>query len=841
METGTTHWHRAGGVGLAVCAAALAWSGGGAPLLDPWRPVPAAAVQLTPAAALGDCAVNPIGPNGYDPNKQVFFGELHLHTGLSLDAFSFGTRTTPDEAYLYAKNQGDVAIDAGRLPGEPNPPHPFVARIPALDFVAITDHSEFLSVVQGCTRPTSGLFNEPVCVDVRNRRPTAQQQIFPQMAEILQELCGTGVDRPECVAQQQSAWAGVQAAAALANDPCRFTAFVGYEWSNQLALQNGDATNHRNVIFKDASVPSLPLNSVDYDTPPALWTGLDDQCTGPCEAVTIPHNSNLSAGLSLRVWDPSRRGLRQQKQYQVAAEIYQHKGASECRYDPATGFNEPECAFEQLSGAFGGVAVTERSFVRHALGQGLEASLLAPSANALKLGFVGGTDGHNGAPGNVEEHVWRGHDAGLDATALERVTDHPDWGPGGLTAVWAEENSREAIFAAIQRRETYATSGPRLRVRVLQTNQAGACLSPGYPGSVLGAATPMGGTITPTTLNGASPTFLVEAWHDTRPQALTRLPVGQLGAARIPKVQIIKIHTQLSGGVPVTVTDPPVDVIATANPASSFDPASGGCLSWTDPAFNATEPALYYVRVLQEPTWRWTFRDCLDLVNTPQGAAWGLTPALCAAYPINRIEERAWTSPIWYEPPGLLPANPPTGLSATVNGSAVHLSWAAPAGAAAIGYVLEAGTGPDRTDIATVPLGNATSFSVAGVPPGAYFVRVRASNAYGTGEPSNEVVFSVGGAAIPPGPPTGLAATVAGHTVTLTWSPPGSGGPPTQYMLQAGSAPASSDLVPGVPLGATATLFVAPGVPSGQYFVRVVAANASGASAPSNEVVVWVP
>lgn len=809
------------------------------PGADDLAPVAVADAQGSSSPADVDCTVNPSGPTGYDPNKQVFFGELHLHTGYSLDAFSFGTRTTPGMAYLYARNLGDVPLNPGRLPGEPGPQDPNVARIRPLHFAALTDHSEFLSVVQGCVDSSSPYYNEPRCQDVRSTRQKTQSKIFPHMAGIVLDLCGAAADRAACVAQQQSAWLNIQDAAAMAYDKCHFTTFVGYEWSDQDALQNGAATNHRNVIFKNEHVPSLPLNSIGYPTPPDLWTGLDTECTGECDAVTIPHNSNLSAGASLRVWDPSPRGIDQQRRYQVAAEIYQHKGASECHYDPATGFNEPECAFEQLNKALVEVGVNEASFVRHALGRGLEASLLAPSRNALKLGFVGGTDGHNGAPGNADEHAWRGHDAGLDSTPMSRVTDRIDWGPGGLTGVWAEENSRESIFAAIKRRETFATSGPRLKVRALQTTQVGACVSPGYPGNVVGTAVPMGGTITPVQLGGSPPTFLIEALPDGDPQALVRLPQGGRAQARLPKVQVIKIHTRLSGGLPVTVTEPPIDVIANANAASSYTPATGGCLSWTDRAFNPSEPSLYYVRVLQEPTRRWTYHDCVAIAATPEGIALGLTEPVCAAMPINTVEERAWTSPIWYEPPGLVPANPPASLVATVTGAVVSLVWTPPAGPAPLGYVLEAGTGPGLSNIATLPLGAATSFSISGVPTGAYWIRVRAANAFGASDPSNEVVIGVGGASIPPYPPSGLAARVTAQTVTLTWTAPTGGGVPQEYVVQAGTASGLSNVATSA-TGQTATALIAPGVPPGTYYVRVRSRNAAGTSAPSNEVRVTV-
>lgn len=666
-------------VAAAVVAAAAwaAWSRGTVgKAVDVLRP-PSLEAQN---AVEPDCRDNPAGPNGYVEAGQLFWGELHLHTGYSLDAFSFGTRTTPDQAYLYAKRRGDVALDPGRLPTEPAPPEAFVARPSApLDFVALTDHSEFLSVVEACSLQDafSPLWNTQICRRVRSRDPQIQAGIFDDMENITRDLCSGARNLAACVAEQRSAWVEIQQAAQRANRKCHFTSFVAYEWSAQLAGPGGAATNHRNVIFKNQHVPFLPFSFATQKDPPALWSALDRTCVGPCDAVTIPHNINLSAGLSLERWDLSARGVRLQQHYQVAAEIYQHKGASECHYDPTTGFSEAECAFEQLDKTeTNRVDITEQSFIRYALGQGLAASF-GSGLNPFTLGFVGGTDGHNGAPGNVEESTWRGHDAGEDDTPFKRLVRsrvsangenivHTDWGPGGITGVWARENSREAIFTAIRNRETYATSGPRIRVRVLQTPDPSACtVAAGDIRPLLTNGTPMGGTFHASNLGGnVAPRFMIAAFAAGAPQALERLgtealPADQMGLAAIPKVQILKIHAYMTPTGPQVVTDQPYDVVANdPNAATNFNAATGGCLTWQDPSFVATEAALYYVRILQEPTFRWSYKDCVALAATPQGIAQGLTAERCRTDARNIVEERAWTSPIWYDPVAV-PVPPP--------------------------------------------------------------------------------------------------------------------------------------------------------------------------------------
>jgi Protein of unknown function (DUF3604) len=668
-------------VGVAGAAVMWRWSGAGA-LVEPLRPV---AVQAQDGLPVNlpeifepDCPALP-GPHGNDPDKQVFWGELHLHTQYSLDAYSFGTRTTPAEAYLYAKQNGySLQINEGTA----GTPGPSLTQARPLDFVAVTDHAEWLSVVEGCTNPGSGMYRTRQCREVRSLNEETQEGIFPErMGALLTELClertpNNPLDTLACVAQQRSAWVEMQRAARNAYRKCRFTAFVAYEWSDQDPLRGqtqpaigGPLTNHRNVIFAGQRVPLFPLDSVNYPDPPSLWTGLDRWCRDLCRAVTIPHNSNLSDGISLKLWDSSQRGRRQQRQYQVAAEIYQHKGASECYYNPNGNSPETDCAFEQLDTTLEDTPIAPHSFVRAGLALGLADSLASQQQNALKLGFVGGTDGHNGAPGNVDDAGWKGHDAREDNTPRKRllpeqVAGRPpkpartDWGPGGITAVWAQENSRQSIFAAIQRRETYATSGPRMKVRVLQTSNPSGCTDPSYPGSLLRppagtpGAVPMGGTFFPANLNGDPvPTFAIEVWGDQAAQALTRLAPGGRGRAEIATVQVIKIRASVVNGQVDTATDAPVDVVVTDLLQSAhFDRTTGGCLLWRDTSFVPNESALYYVRVLQEDTWRWSYHDCVALAATPEGIARGLTESTCAADPRNVVQERAWTSPIWYEP-----------------------------------------------------------------------------------------------------------------------------------------------------------------------------------------------
>jgi hypothetical protein len=585
------------------------------------------------------------GASGYNPYRYAYYGDLHLHTSYSLDAYSFGTRSDPPNAYLWAKGQSVVHVGIGTTAIK----GPDIMQARPLDFLAITDHSEWLLVTHGCTVDmNSGYYTSTDCGVVQSLNPVDQAVVFASMASYAKNFKTTYPT--QAAAQEKSAWQALIAAANGAYDPCHFTSLVAYEWTDSQTVTDTSTnmptgvTNHRNVIFANDHVPAAPLTSVDYPKPPALWTGLDSQCTAAmgCDVVTIPHNTNLSAGVSLVVWDPTPGGVAQQERYQVSAEIYQHKAASECYYSPAEGYTDADCQFEYPSSK-NAVNIGPKSFVREGLGTGLGyAAQNTAQGNPLKLGIVGATDDHNGAPGNVDEAAYVGHAGRNDDYAVKRLTASPENGSGALTGAWAEENTREAIFAAIKRRETFATSGPRISLRFYQTTDATACADPAFPKKIIDAKTglPMGSTFAKTQVGGTTPTFALTVWPDAVPQALADDTMAMAGLA---KVQIIKVHAHVAGGQPVIVEDPPYAV--------SGVPATGGCATWTDPAFDPTEYALYYVRALQVPTWRWSHWSCITAKQNNPTTWMTLVPGCATGGALDvSIQERAWSSPIWYEP-----------------------------------------------------------------------------------------------------------------------------------------------------------------------------------------------
>jgi hypothetical protein len=569
--------------------------------------------DLTPGPSGGldtDKADTPVQCTNYRPLKNAYFGDLHAHTAYSLDAYSFATRNTPIDAYAFARGK-TLQVAAGSPNGGPTTT---IER--PLDFLAVTDHSEWLSVAFGCGQALDGTPYDPQspyyasadCYQVRSN------QVLPVSTR--NALCSDG----GCGAVQQSAWQAEQAAAASAYVPCQFTSFVAYEWTH---TESG-ATLHKNVIFASDKVPAAPLDSITYPSQAELWSGLDQQCTADkgCEAITIPHNSNLSKGGAFNIPD----GLEAQSaKYQKLIEVFQHKGNSECFYDnsPDAGPQDPECNFEYG----GGISEPNlrQSYIRYALHAGL--SRAASTANPFMFGFIGSTDDHNGTPGNTREDTWPGHAGRLDDAPHKRIKAPVGGGPdkrvshnpGGLAVAWAEQNTRDSIFAAFKRRETYATSGTRILVRFYQTwADDDVCADASFPAQVVqGGGVPMGGTFGAAS-GGAtlSPRFVVYAWKDK---------------VDLARIDIVKLWYDAAGAAHESIV----------HDAIPDGMGNARCFTWQDTAFTPG-PTVYYARVLEKPSPRWSVGDC--------AAAPGVAPADCApGGALNQnIQERAWTSPIWY-------------------------------------------------------------------------------------------------------------------------------------------------------------------------------------------------
>lgn len=600
-----------------------------------------------------------------DPLRKPYFGDLHVHTTYSFDAWTYDVRTTPADAYRFARGEPIHLPPLG--PDGKGTTEVQLDR--PLDFAAVTDHAEYLGEVSLCTTPGSPAYDTATCAAYRP--PTSSFLGFGVGAAkpVRADFCQ---DNTLCTDAALPVWQATRDAAEEAYDrtsSCRFTTFVAYEYS----LSPLAANLHRNVIFRNAVTLPSPITTYDAPTPEELWEQLDQRCRradNGCDVLAIPHNSNLSNGRMFEVETPKgatiedeRRAAELRAAMEPVAEIYQHKGDSECLsgLGPAIGAPDEQCLFEKQhappykdcgdgtgNGGLGGFGcVSWRDHLRGGLETGLlESERLG--VNPYKLGFIGSTDTHNGTPGAVEEASYRGHlgladqspELALGATALAGTPVYSS--PGGLAGVWAEENSRDALFDAILRRETFATSGPRIVVRLF----AGWSL----PGDLCGRAdlveqgyalgVPMGADLPPRA-QPTSPTIVLSALRDAGTEARP--------GALLQRAQIIKLWIDAAGTPHEAVYD-----VAGAPQGGGVDPstcepqgpgADSLCAVWTDPDFDPARPATYYGRVLENPTCRWSTHLCNSL--SPEKRA----ELACDALPVpSTLQERAWTSPVWYEP-----------------------------------------------------------------------------------------------------------------------------------------------------------------------------------------------
>jgi len=618
--------------------------------------------------------------------RQALFGDLHVHTGLSMDARGRDVINQPGDAYRYARGE-EIFVPPLGTDGQGT--RGLKIDRP-LDFAAVTDHAEWLGEVSLCTTPGSAVYDTGDCRIFRGEEDSWIAWMlglkgWPSRMLGIMTLEGRGATicgdeaRP-CRAAAKSRWQETQRAAEEFYDrssSCKFTTLVAWEYSRS----PGRTKIHRNVFFRNNVVPELPISWIDAATEVDLWEKLVSRCldTGtPCDALTIPHNPNLSGG-HIFTLDYQDLPLAEQKKrvalrarLEPLVEMMQIKGESECRNDlwKVLGGVDELCNFEKMRGlgdlgpencigterALGAMArkgcVQRLDYARYAIIEGMrEEERLG--INPFEVGFIGSTDTHNAAPGVVVEKSYPGTSGIMDDTARKRLTSgngaagigrNLARNPGGLAGVWAEENSREAVFDALRRRETFATSGPRIRPRLF----AGWNLPPDLCersnlaelGYELGV--PMGGTLPDAPDIGVAPTFVVQALADP---GTAKNPGGLL-----QHIQIVKgwygpddtfhqsVH-EVAGGAENGAT---VDLDTCAVSGPGHRELCGG---WRDPDFDPHQRAVYYARILENPSCRWNAWQCLEFEpeNRPGG---------CQDPEIARvIQERAWTSPIWYVPP----------------------------------------------------------------------------------------------------------------------------------------------------------------------------------------------
>jgi len=616
---------------------------------------------LLAALALAACRDKDPEDTGVDPDareacaqaddeRQIFWGDLHVHTALSFDAWVYDVRLEPDDAYRFARGEA-VTLASGESARLARP----------LDFAAVTDHSEYLGEIAACVTPGNDAYGGEFCAEYREANAASIQSIGTVLAasepDRIEDIC----DEVDCLALAGGAWALVTEAAEDHYDrssACEFTSFVGYEWTGATGVSNF----HRNVIFEGARFPELPISYFEAPDPPALWEALTEQCLeadgarAGCDVLAIPHNSNMSNGRQFYPDYPSSEEEADAAATRAAMEplleIFQHKGDSECMNGLSGVLGDPDelCDFEKLRGTdeiddcgdepgYGAMAnlgcMHQLDFARGILLEGLrEEDRLG--VNPYRVGLVASTDTHSGTPGLVEEADWPGHLGNQEGSPEARLT-YPTLNPGGvinnpggLAAVWAEENSRASLFGAMRRREVYGTSGPRIGVRFFGGSglPSDLCERSDAVSAAYASGAPMGGVLD----GDAAPSFWVNAWRDPEGSPLER-------------VQIVKGWIDGDGQRNEAVFD-----VAGEAGAASVDPETcevtdGGsdtlCAVWTDPNHDPAERAFYYARVLETPVCRWSTRDCNALPADER-------PESCEDPEIrDTLQERAWTSPIY--------------------------------------------------------------------------------------------------------------------------------------------------------------------------------------------------
>ena len=627
-----------------------------------------------------EASAGPEPCRSHTPLRQAFFGDLHVHTGLSSDAWNYDVRVRPRDAYGYGFGS-ELLLPPNDASGRGTRK---VKIDRPLDFMAVTDHAEFLGETSLCANPTSPVYESDGCRSIRASEtpldnPNAIKIFLPGPSRET-DICG---EEGELCRQAESAmWEETISAAEEWNDEsaeCERTTFIGFEYSS---LRLG-SNLHRNVIFRNNRVLSRPVSYMDVQREWKLWEVLDEACidsgTG-CDVISIPHNSNISNGRMFAIDYPETRSLEEQRaraslrsRMEPLVEIMQHKGDSECRVvmpgvlgrpDEACGFEkfedirhtsdegergEPGLCWDFMADTLPklgpGACMNHRNYVRYVLTEGL-AEEERLGVNPFKLGLLASTDTHNGMAGGVSEAGWPGHLGVADAGPEERLVEGAGgmagmaYNPGGIVGVWAEENSREAIFAALRRREVFGTSGPRIQARFFGgwDYPDGLCAADDRLEKADRAGVPMGADLPATNRDGA-PVFLALALADPG----TAAHPGQ----DLQRIQIIK------GWVEAGLLHQKVFDVATTSGESRVDAmtceASGGgarelCGVFRDPDFDPEKKAVYYARVLEDPTCRYSAQECARLApeDRPSGCAHRVTEAI--------QQERAWTSPIWYTP-----------------------------------------------------------------------------------------------------------------------------------------------------------------------------------------------
>ena len=608
-----------------------------------------------------------------NPDRNAYFGDLHVHTENSFDAYSFGTLSTPDDAYRYA--QGEAI------------PHPTGYEIQLsrpLDFYAVTDHAMFLGLVKEAADTSTEFSRYEVAKPFHNLNDSVSGGILsvikrsglfrPFGRGVNEGLQNDTIDKTLVENVSKTVWQETIKAADRAYEPGVFTTFAGYEYTSSIDLY--EKYLHRNVIFRDTeNLPATLFSRLDSQDPEKLWDWMDRLRDRGVESLAIPHNSNISGGSAFSLNDYSGNPMdeaytKKRALNEPLTEITQVKGTSETH--PLLSKNDEWAAFEVKTSHEGEKFISnlKGSYVRNAYLRGLGLSEKG-FTNPYKFGLIGSSDTHVGG-GSDNEEVFFSKIGVLDGTpelrgsipfnrlygAVLKIA-RPDslnevdgknylafstrlihFSASGLAGVWAEENTREAIYDAFRRKETFATSGPRIKVRFF----AGYDLSDAQLNSqkllseLYKNATAMGSSLPAE--DKKSPSFLVWAIADAQGAPLQRTQVIK-GWLENGEHQEKVYDVACSDGLEVSsVTNrcPENGARVNLNDCSYSGDVGANELKtlWKDPDFKQDQEAFYYVRVLENPVCRWSTWDAIKNGEIPRSDI------------DSTIQERAWSSPIWY-------------------------------------------------------------------------------------------------------------------------------------------------------------------------------------------------
>jgi len=596
-----------------------------------------------------------------NPDKNAYFGETHLHTSWSVDAWLMGNRLTgPDDAYKYAQGQTikhpmgyDIKIDT------------------PLDFMGVTDHSEYVGVTKEANTPGSALSKLPEAQPLILKNPNDQAEIQKTFTYLVNLLAGAPVKALMSPEVAGSIWRKNVQIADANNHPGKFTALCSYEYTSQ----NNNINLHRNIFFRDCGhVPPMPYSSLDSWHPEDLWKWMDTQRKAGNELLAISHNANLSSGWMYpidvdsfgRPIDAAWAASRDRNERLV--EIKQIKGQSETH--PLLSPTDEFANYELSLGLLGAKPTDGRidrlrgSYGRQALKDGITMQDVN-GYNPYKFGMAGGSDAHNSASPYRHDNFFGGH-AQIDGTVDRRMAGVLAFGtldvryenPGGLTGVWAEENTRASIWDGMYRKETFGVSGPHIKVRLFGgwgydkgVLDAKDWVHQSYEGGV-----PMGGDLRPMPAGkGVAPRFVVWAVKDPTSANLDRIQIVKGWSKNGQSFERVfdvawsgdRKPNPWTGQVPAIRSTVDLEKATYTNDVGSVELKT----VWTDPEFDAGLHAFYYARVLEIPTPRWTLIQAVKA---------GLPPA--DVVPLTG-QERAWSSPIWYTPSAEARKSAPAGTT----------------------------------------------------------------------------------------------------------------------------------------------------------------------------------